>query len=183
MPAANLVPIAEEEIKEAKEKKGIQSITVSATVDPTSYTQFKVREDLIAHFGISPVAKSIVDSDQLFVAKKKTKTASTAKSPVTISSSGGGSMSSGTSKIIGRAIKIPTGGGYSRKGKGGEKVIKEVTIRVPSSMSLLAIVLWINTAFTQASKKPSYFKTPAGSRVSINGSFDDKTKLANKKNE
>ncbi|MFB8795549.1 MAG: hypothetical protein U7126_15315 [Microcoleus sp.] len=183
MPTADLLPIAEDEIKEAKGKKGIQSITVSATVDPTSYTQFKVREDLIAHFGISPVAKSIVDSDQLFVAKKKTKTASTAKSPVTISSGGGGSMSSGTSKIIGRAIKIPTGGGYSRKGKGGDKVINEVTIRVPSCMSLLAIALWINSAFTGTTKKPSYFKTPAGTRVILDSSFENKAKLANKKNE
>ena len=115
--------------------------------------------------------------------RKRNKTASTGKSPVTISSIGGGSVSSRTSKLIGRAIKIPTGGGYLRKSKGGDKAIKEVTIRVPSCMSLAAIALWINTAFTQATKKPTYFKTPAGSRVTLNGTFENKAKLANKKNE
>ncbi len=183
MPTAeNLAPIGEDEIKAAKSKKGIQSVTVSATVDPTSYTQFKVREDLIAHFGITPASKSIAESDKLFVPKKKT--ASTAKShPVTVSGGGGGGTRSGTSKLIGRAIKIPTGGSYQRKVKGAAKDINEVTIRVPSSMSLLAIVLWINTAFTEKTKKPTYFKTPAGTKVFLNGSFADKTKLANKKNE
>ena len=173
----------ENEIAEVKAKKGIQSITVYATVDPTSYILFKVREDLVQHFGIKPVASSIVDSDKVFVPKKKTKTASTGKSPVTVSDGGGGNISGRTSKLIGRAIKIPTGSGYFRKGKGGTKAIKEVTIRVPSSMSLLAIVLWINTAFKTQAKKPTYFKTPSGARVTLNTTFENKAKLANKKNE
>jgi len=174
--------IGEDEIKAAKSKKGIQSVTVFATVDPTSYTQFKVREDLIEHFGIKPVAASVTDGDQVFIPKKKTKAASTGKKPITISSGGGGSMG-GTSKLIGRAIKIPTGGSYQRKVKGVAKNINEVTIRVPSCMSLLAIALWINTAFTEKTKTPTYFKTPAGTRVFLNGSFAAKDKLANKKNE
>jgi len=174
--------IGEDEIKAAKSKKGIQSVTVFATVDPTSYTQFKVREDLIEHFGIKPVAASVTDGDQVFIPKKKTKAASTGKKPITISSGGGGSMG-GTSKLIGRAIKIPTGGGYERNSKGGKKAIKEVTIRVHSCMSLLAIALWINTAFLKKPKQPTYFKTPAGTRVTLNSLFNNKTKLANKKNE
>ena len=173
---------AKAEIDAATEQKGIQSITVSATIDPTAYIQFKVRGDLVKHFDIAPVPTSVADGDKLFIAKKKSPSAS-ANKPVTVASSEAGSLKGGTSKLIGRAIKVPTGGGYQRKVKGALKNIKEVTIRVPSNMSLAAIALWINTAFTQASKKPSYFKTPAGSRVSINASFTDKTKLANKKNE
>jgi hypothetical protein len=167
----------------ATEQKGTQSITVSANVDPTAYVQFKVREDLIKHFDIKPYAPSIADGDKVFVAKRKAVTGGTGKKPVTVVNAGAGTVKSSSSQIIGRAIKIPTSGGYTRKVKGSQKAIKEVTVRVPSNMSLAAICLWINSAFTQASKKPTYFKTPAGARVSINGSFTDKSKLANKKNE
>ena len=173
---------AKAEQEAATAKKGIQSVTVSATVDPTAYVQFKVREDFVKHFDIAAVPTSIIDSDKLFIAKNKIPSTAINK-PVTVASAGAGSLKGSNSKLIGRAIKVPTGGGYTRTIKGVIKPIKEVTIRVPSNMSLAAIALWINVAFTQASKKPTYFLMPSGARVSINGSFTDKAKLANKKNE
>lgn len=179
---AQLEEAAKGELEAAGEKKGIQSVTVSATVDPSAYVQFKVREDLIKHFGITLIPSSIADGDKLFIAKTKVSGTST-NHPTTLGSAGAGTVKSNRGKLIGRAIKIPTGGGYQRKVKGKDTDIKKVTIRVPSLMSLPAIVLWINSAFSQENKKPVYFITPAGARVSIDSSFTDKSKLANKKNE
>lgn len=179
-----------EQLTEAKKKeldylnslKGIQKIMVAATIDPTAYIEFRIREDFVKHFDIALVAPSITGGDKLFIAKDKTPSTATNK-PVTVASAGAGSIKGRNSKLIGRAIKVPTNGGYLRNIKGVAKPIKEVTIRVPSNMSVSAIALWINSAFTQTTKKPSYFLMPSGARVSINGSFTDKTKLANKKNE
>ncbi|MEG4999693.1 hypothetical protein [Microcoleus sp. B4-D4] len=171
----------EAEIAAAKDKKGTQSVTVAALVDPTGYTTFKVREDFVDHFGITPTSTAL-EGATLFIPKKKVVTGGTGTTPVTPNSAGAGTVKSDSAKIIGRAIKVPTGGGYTRKIKGVQKPIKEVTMRVPSTMSLTAIILWINTSFS-GTKKPTYFKTAAGSRVSINSTFTDKSKLANKKNE
>ncbi len=179
---AQLEAAAKAEQEKATAQKGIQFVTVSATVDPTAYIQFRVREDFVKHFEIAAAPTSIADSDKLFVAKNKVASTATNK-PVTVALAGAGSIKGRNSKLIGRAIKVPTNGGYTRKIKGTAKPIKEVTIRVPSNMSVAAIALWINVAFTQASKKPTYFLMPSGSRVAIDGSFTDKTKLANKKNE
>jgi hypothetical protein len=185
MAKENLVAPSEQEVSEAEKKKGIQSITVYASVDPTAYVQFKVREDLVKHFGIKPVSDSIGEEDKLFV-PKRTKVATSGKTVVTASSSTAGSVQGRTSKIIGRAIKVPTGSGYERKVGASLKSIALVTLRVPSLMSLPAIILWINSAFATAGKRPKYFITSAGARVSINSDFSgtaSKAKLANKKNE
>ena len=178
---AEILEAEKKEQERLKALKGIQSLFVTATVDPTTFTQFQVREDVVEHFEIELVATSVAATDEQFIAKDKTPTAT--KKVVTVSNSGAGSQKNGSNKLIGRAIKIPTNGGYQRKLKGGLKPVKEVTIRVPSNMSLPAICLWINTAFKATTKKPTYFRTPSGSRVSINSAFADKTKLANKKNE
>ncbi|MEG4999385.1 hypothetical protein [Microcoleus sp. B4-D4] len=179
---AEIKKALDDEIAAAAEKPGTQSVTVAALVDPTGYIQFKIREDFVNHFGITPTSTAL-EGATLFVPKKKAGTGGTGTKPVTPNSAGAGTVKSNNAKIIGRAIKVPTGGGYTRKIKGVQKPIKEVTIRVPSTMSLTAIILWINTSFTGTTKKPSYFITSAGSRVSINSTFTDKSKLAKKKNE
>ena len=96
----------EKGIDEAKLIKGIQFVPVFASVDPTAYVRFKVREDLVAHFEIKPVPSSIGETDKLFIAKKKS-VVTTTSSPVTATSSEAGSITTGSSKLIGRAIKIP----------------------------------------------------------------------------
>ncbi len=181
--AANLQAAADKEIELAKATKGGQSILCAAFVDPSSYCRFKIKEDILLHFDIDPVPDYMTDSDVVFAPKKKTTTTGgTGKKLETVKSTGAGSLSSSESKLIGDRIKIPCGTGLVRKVKGVLKQIKFVSIRVPASMNLTAKCLWINTCFKQASKKPTYFITEAGARVSINASFTDKTKLPNKKN-
>jgi hypothetical protein len=182
--AAQITPAVEGGLDDDKKTKGNQTPFVMASVDPTSFVLFRVKEDVIAHFSIEVKAKSIADSDVAFVAKRKpTVTGGGGTTPTTVVSSGAGTIKPKDAKIIGRAIRIPTGGGLTRTNKRSLiKQIKMVTIRVPACMSLSAVVLWINTAFS-GTRKPSYFFSPGGAKVLITKGFADKTKLANKKNE
>src|SRR4028119_795523 len=98
---AEILEAEKKAAEEAKAQKGIQSLTVTASVDPTTFTQFRVREDLVEHFGIELVAGSVAPSDVLFVPKDKTPPTTT-KKPVTVASSGAGGIKGGNSKLIGR---------------------------------------------------------------------------------
>jgi|ERR671932_625270 hypothetical protein len=182
--AVNLQKTADDAKKEASDKKGNQYLRMIAHVDPTSFTNFRVREDVVNYFGIDPVPDNLADTDTPFVPKKTTTTTTTTgKKANTVVKTGAGSMSGDNTGIVGRTITISTNGtGLTRKYKGADKPIKQVTIRVPASMNYSAVILWINTCFKDANKKPTFFKTSAGGRVRINSSFTDKTKLPNRKN-
>ncbi len=184
--AAELEKIAEDEKKEAEAKPGNQYLRVmTAYVDPTSYVTFRVREDVIKHFAIDAAPASLAAGDVPYTPRKKaTTTPTTTKEVTTVTETGAGSISNGKRSIVGRVVKIPTGGtGITRKVNGVVKPVKEVTIRVPSAMTYSAVILWINTCFKDAAKKPTFFRTQAGGTVRINSTFTDKTKLPNKKNE
>ncbi|WP_377478901.1 MAG: hypothetical protein P2A85_09150 [Microcoleus anatoxicus] len=109
--------------------------------------------------------------------------------PQTASELNAGSIQHSYKPMIGKAIKIPTNDNATagstnymkRKYKGAERNVKFVTVRVPSSMSIAAIVLWINTCFRTVSRRPGMFIMPSGARVSINPSFTEKAKLPNRK--
>jgi Tfp pilus assembly protein PilZ len=182
--AANLQKTADDQIAEAKAKKGGQSILCTGFVDPSSYSRFRIKEDVLLHFEIDPVPDYLVDTDVVFTPKKKAGTGTgTGVKLNTVNSTTAGNLSKSETKLIGRAIKVPCGTGLTRKTKGGTKSIKSVTIRLPMSMSLTAICLWINTCFKSSTKKPGYFFTQAGARVNINSAFTEKSKLPNKKND
>ena len=184
--SADLQKVADEAQKEAEAKVGNQYLrVVNAYVDPTAYCTFRVREDVIKHFGIDAVPDNLAETDVPYTPRKKaTTTTTTTKQVTTVVETGAGSLSGTNRSIVGRVIKIPTGGtGITRKVNGAVKQVKEVTIRLPASMTYSAAILWINTCFKDAAKKPSFFKTQAGGRVTINSTFTDKTKLPNKKNE
>lgn len=179
--AANLQKALEDEYKRLQELKGNQSIVCKAYVDPTSYCNFRIKEDVFNYFGIK-IPSTITDTDVVYVAKRKATT--TTKKLNTVNSLKAGNIAKSEGILIGRAIKVPCSGGTGiiRKIKGALKPIKFVTIRLPASMSLAAVCLWINTCFSEASKRPTYFITQAGARVSINAGFTDKANLSNKKN-
>lgn len=184
--AAQMQEAAKQQIDEAEQIKGSQQLTVCrAMVDPTAYCLFQVQEHIIKHFEIDPVPDNLADSDEMFRPRKKAATGATAGTKRdTVQSTGAGDrIREKSGGIVGKAIRIPTGGGMVRNIKGKQTPIKFVTIRVPSIMSDIAICLWINTCFKQTTKKPSYFKKAAGGRVEINSAFSDKAKLPNKKNE
>ncbi len=176
--AEELQKAAEQIIEEAKLTKGNQQLSIAkAYVDPTSFCSFMVREDILLHLKIDPIPDGLQDTDKAFFPRKKA--AATTKKINTASSLGAGLSSRKTKTIVGRAIKIPTGGGLTRKGK----PIKFVKIRVPAFMSHAAICLWINTCFKQANKKPAYFISESGGRIDIYPTFVNKANLPNKKNE
>jgi hypothetical protein len=180
--AADLQKASDEAVAIAKATKGGQSIICRAYVDPTSYCEFKVREDVFLHFDIDAVPDSLAESDVIYVPRKKTVNTTGGTKQETVKKTGAGSIAASDSKLIGRRIKIPCGTGLQRKVKGTLKDIKFISIRVSANMSLSAIILWINMCFKQASKKPTYFLTEAGARVTLNANFSDKTKLPQKKN-
>lgn len=193
--AEKKVPISVTELRKqlaeaeaaAKAAKGIQKLTAVAYVDPNSLCQFKIKEDVFAHFEIK--LPDYVETDTVYgtdTTPKSTSTgAGTKTNPKTVTDTGAGSIQKRSQQLVGKAIKVPTNGSTTtylqRTIKGVAKNIKYVTIRVPSSMSVSAIILWINTCFGQANKRPGSFIMPSGARVSLNPQFTDKTKLPSKK--
>jgi len=179
----NPVSLVVVSLEAAKEIKGIQRIAVKAYIDPTAYSAFKVREDIVEHFGIKEAPEGLATTDVVFQPKKKAGTVATTKKIDTVTSKNAGSRFVGGQYLIGKAIRIPCGTGLKRNIKGVKKDISGVTIRVPSHMTDIAICLWINTCFGEATKKPKYFVSSSGATVFITPSFTDKANLPNKKNE
>lgn len=159
-------------------------ILVQALVENGAYCSFYVRADLVQHFGIDPKL-----SGTNLVAFRPKVVPVAGATPVndskitSVAEAGAGSVSVDIKRIIGKGIIIPAGTGLIRKRKGVDITVKNVLIRVPSVMTLPAIILWINTQFKTASKKPTIFRTAAGAKVSINITFTDPARLPNKKDD
>lgn len=161
---------AKKELDEVEAKKGNQYVRVDAYLEATSYISFQVREDFYKYFGVKVVVATTAKRAQPRRLAKTTAAKETNKG-------NGVSYSRKNSKLPDKKIKIPTTGGdapavHSKT----TKKKKWMTFRVPSYMSSAAIALWINTAF-DANRKPTYFVLESGTKVNIDPSFTEPTKL------
>ncbi len=161
---------AKKQIDQAGETKGNQDIGVQAYLEPTSYVNFSVREDLYNYYGVKPV---VAETARKAVPKR----AVSITPPADTNKGNGVSYQSKNGKKPDRKIKIPTTGGepplvHSKT----TKRKKWMTFRVPSYMPSAAVALWINTAFDTA-RRPTFFILESGTRVNIDPNFTDPAKL------
>lgn len=162
------------ELDEATAKKGNQSIRVQAYLEPTTFVEFRVREDFHKYYGIKPV---VANTATRAAPRKKVGTAGAGGTAKESNKGNGVSYSFKGKGMPDKKIKIPTTGGDAPLvNSKGTKKKKWMVFRVPSYMSSAAIALWINTAF-DTNRKPSYFILESGTRINIDPSFTDPAKL------
>ncbi|MEG4302192.1 hypothetical protein [Microcoleus sp. D3_18a_C4] len=161
---------AEKEIEAATATPKIQRVLVQAYLEPTTYINFYVREDFRNYYGI----KTVVQSTATKAEPKRPVSTTTPK----ITNKGNGvSYSNKGQKLPDKRIKIPTTGGDAPLvNSKTTKRKKWMTFRVPTYMSSAAIALWINTAF-DATRKPTYFILESGTRINIDSTFTEPSKL------
>jgi hypothetical protein len=167
-------PQTQEQIKKELDvleaKKGNQYIKVDAYLEATSYISFYVREDFFKYYGVKAVVASTAKKAQ----PKKLVATTT---PKDTNKGNGVSYNTKNSKLPDKKIKIPTTGGDAPPvNSKSTKKKKFMTFRVPSYLSSAAIALWINTAFDQ-NRRPSYFLLESGTRVNIDPTFTEPSKL------
>jgi len=161
---------AKKELDELELIKGNQRILVQAYLEPTSYVNFYVREDFYKYYGVKPVVASTAK-------KAEPKRPASTGTPKVTNKGNGVSYSNKGQKLPDKKIKIPTTGGdaplvHSKT----TKRKKWMTFRVPTYMSSAAIALWINTAF-DANRRPTYFILESGTRVNIDSTLVESSKL------
>lgn len=161
---------AKKELDEVAAKKGNQRLLVQAYLEPTSYINFYVREDFYNYYGVKVV---VVPPATKAEPKKLAKTTT----PKVTNKGNGVSYSSKSQKMPDKKIKIPTTGGDAPLiNSKSTKRKKWMTFRVPTYMSSAAVALWINTAFDE-SRKPTYFILESGTRVNIDSTLKEPSKL------
>ncbi|MEG4516504.1 MULTISPECIES: hypothetical protein [unclassified Microcoleus] len=161
--------------QELTAKPRIQSRVVQAFVEPGVYVEFTVREDFYNFFEVVPVLPQSADK-----AISKYKPPSTATTPRPPSNKGNGvTYRNKSRKLAGKKIKFPVKGADAPpvNSKNAAKKKKTMTIRVPSIMSAAAIAIWVNTAFSSATKRPSSFTLESGTEIGIDPNFTDPTQL------
>jgi hypothetical protein len=158
------------ELDELEAKKGNQSIQVSAYIEANSYVNFFVSEEFFKYYGVKAVVASTA---KRAVPKKPARTGT----PKDTNKGNGVSYNTKSSKRPDKLIKIPTTGGDAPAlNSKSTKKKKTMSFRVPAYMSSAAIALWINTAF-DANRRPSYFTLRSGTRVNIDPTFIEPSKL------
>jgi|GEM_PF-2561230 hypothetical protein len=157
-------------------KKGVQSRTVQAYVEPGVYIEFKVREDFYNYFDIGPTIQP--SADKGVTRYKPRSTGATAGSSDTNKGNGVSYRRKGN-KLAGKTIKFRITGADAPpvKASNPEKKKKTMTIRVPSIMSAAALAVWINTAFSSTTKRPTFFELASGTEIGIDPTMSDPTKL------
>lgn len=167
-------PLTQEETKkeldELEEIKGNQLVKVNAYLEATSYISFFVREDFFKYYGVK-----VVVAEGVKKAQPKKKETTTEKKDT--NKGNGVSYKTKNSKLPDKKIKIPTtGGDVPPVNSKSTKKKKFMTFRVPSYLSSAAVALWINTAFDE-NRKPSYFFLESGTKVNIDPTFKEPSKL------
>jgi hypothetical protein len=167
---------ASDKTQELAAKKGIQSRTVQAYVEPGVYLEFKVREDFYNYFDIIPAVQP--SADQAVTRYRPRTTGTTAGSSDTNKGNGVSYKNKGR-KLAGKTIKFRITGADAPPVKASDptKKKKTMTIRVPSIMSASALAVWINTAFSSTTKRPTAFELASGTEVSIDPGMNDPSKL------
>lgn len=161
---------AKKELDEVTEKKGNQRVLVQAYLESTTYTQFYVREDFYKYYGVKTVVATTATKAE---PKRPAKTTT----PKVTNKGNGVSYTNKGQKLPDKKIKVPTTGGDAPLvNSKGTKRKKWMTFRVPTYMSSAAIALWINTAF-DANRKPTYFMLESGTRVNIDSTLVEPSKL------
>jgi len=161
---------AKKQLDEAETQKGSQYLSVNAYLEANSYTTFSVKEDFYKYYGVKVVVSATAKKAQPKRAARTTAAKDTNKG-------NGVSYTTKSSKLPDKKIKVPTTGGDAPPlNSKSTKKKKTMTFRVPSYMSSAAIALWINMAF-DANRRPSYFVLESGTRVNIDPSFTDPSKL------
>ncbi|MBE9122873.1 hypothetical protein IQ269_19240 [Tychonema sp. LEGE 07199] len=160
---------SKKELDEVAGKKGTQRVLVQAYLEPTTYINFYVREDFYNYYGVKVVVASTATKAE---PKRPVKTGSK------VTNKGNGvSYSNKGQKLPDKKIKVPTTGGDAPLvNSKGTKRKKWMTFRVPTYMSSAAVALWINTAF-DANRKPTYFMLESGTRVNIDSTLVEPSKL------
>lgn len=160
---------AKKELDEVEAKKGNQYVRVNAYLEPASYVSFFVKEDFYKYYGVKVVVPATV--------KKAEPKRITTTAPKDTNKGNGVSYQTKGRKLPDKKIKVPTTGGDAPLvNSKGTKRKKWMTFRVPSYLSSAAVALWINTAF-DANRKPSYFVLESGTRINIDPSFAEASKL------
>jgi hypothetical protein len=150
--------------------KGNQYIQVNAYLEATSYVSFYVKEEFYKYYGVKAVVAATAKKAQ---PKRVAKTGT----PKDTNKGNGVSYSNKKSKLPDKKIKIPTtGGDVPAVNSKSTKKKKFMTFRVPTYLPSAAVALWINTAF-DATRKPAYFILESGTRVNIDPTFVDPSKL------
>jgi hypothetical protein len=167
-------PQTQEQLKKESDNleaiKGTQYIKVDAYLEATSYVSFFVREDFFKYYGVKVVVATTAK-------KARPKKLAATGTPKDTNKGNGVSYNTKNSKLPDKKIKIPTTGGDAPAlNSKSTKKKKFMTFRVPSYMSSSAVALWINTAF-DANRRPSYFILESGTRVNIDPTFVEPSKL------
>jgi hypothetical protein len=158
------------ELDDLEATKGNQDLRVNAYLEANSYVSFYVREDFAKYYGVKAVVAATIK-------KARPKRPAKTGTPKDTNKGNGVSYDIKGSKRPDKKIKVPTTGGDAPVlNSKSTKKKKFMTFRVPSYMSSAAIALWINTAF-DANRKPSYFKLESGTRVNIDPTFTEPSKL------
>lgn len=158
------------ETDELEAKKGNQYVRVDAYLEATSYVSFFVREDFFKYYGVKVVVAASAK-------KAQPKKLAATGTPKDTNKGNGVSYNTKNSKLPDKKIKIPTTGGDAPPvNSKSTKKKKFMTFRVPSYLSAAAVALWINTAFDE-NRKPSYFLLESGTRVNIDPTFKEPSKL------
>jgi hypothetical protein len=158
------------ELDELEAKKGNQYVMVNAYLEANTYVTFSVREDFFKYYGVKVV---VAPTAKKAVPRRLAATGT----PKDTNKGNGVSYTNKNSKLPDKKIKIPTTGGDAPVlNSKSTKKKKFMTFRVPSYLSSAAVALWINTAF-DTNRKPSYFILESGTRVNIDPTFTEPSKL------
>ena len=161
---------AKKDTDELAARKGIQRVLVQAYLEPTSYINFYVREDFYTYYGVKVVVATTASKAE---PKRPVKTGT----PKITNKGNGVSYSNKGQKLPDKKIKVPTTGGDAPLvNSKTTKRKKWMTFRVPTYMSSTAIALWINTSF-DANRRPTYFMLESGTRVNIDSTLMEPSKL------
>jgi hypothetical protein len=157
-------------------KRGVQSRTVQAYVEPGVYLEFKVREDFYNYFDIIPAIQP--SADKAVTRYRPRPTGATAGSSDTNKGNGVSYKRKGN-KLAGKTIKFRITGADAPpvRASAPEKKKKTMTIRVPSILSAAALAVWINTAFSSTTKRPTSFELASGTEIGIDPTMNDPAKL------
>jgi hypothetical protein len=156
--------------------RGNQSRKVQAYVEPGVYVEFEVREDFYNYFDIIPAVQPAADQGVSRYRAPRTSTAT----PRPPSNKGNGvSYKNKARKLAGKTIKFKISGADAPpvRASAPEKKKKTMTIRVPSILSAAAIAVWVNTAFSSTTKRPTEFFLASGTEVGIDPGMNDPTRL------
>lgn len=74
-------------------------------------------------------------------------------------------------RIMGKLIKLPTSAPITM-GTNDSRSKKLLYCRIPQILSMTAVAYWIQTCFNDTAKRPTWFISPGGSRVTITGTIN-----------